>query len=77
MATLGWWRNVAGFSRADLAAALDVDLFTVARYEGCDPIPDEHAAILGQALGVAPEIVQRGDEIVREAILREAPEGWL
>jgi DNA-binding XRE family transcriptional regulator len=44
---LGRLRTGAGFTRADLASALDVDLFTIALYENGEPIPDDHAATLG------------------------------
>jgi transcriptional regulator with XRE-family HTH domain len=70
MAALERARLRAVCTRADLAEALGVDLFTIALYENGESIPAAHAETLGAILGVAPEFVQRGDEIVREALER-------
>jgi hypothetical protein len=70
-------RGWADLSRVEAAELLGTDPFTIARYDAGARVPDDHAKALGTYAGVAPEFVQRGDEIMRaeiQAMLDEA--GW-
>jgi hypothetical protein len=61
----------AGMSTQDAAALLGVDLRTIEQWDANGHIRDADAAVLAPAIGVHPDYLRRGPELVLDALCEE------